>query len=314
MRFSSYGIGFFDSGIGGLTVMAECRRYIKDETFYYFGDNRHAPYGNLSQRKIKKYVNVALKKFEKLNVRAVVLACNTATAVCVEELRKQYSFPIIGAEPAVNEAAQKGGRVFVLATKATCQSAKFKNLLSRTKLRYPTSRFVVVPCQKLAGVIEKRIFDDEFDVSRFLPQGSPSAVVLGCTHYIYRKEFIENFYQCPVYDGRKGIVKRLQTVLLNNFSKNQSDLTMCSNQNRDRRPLFPFLRNNAYLSTTRNPFINKRIKTNECSRLCGGQNGSKKSEIIFLGSGKRKNKRVYERMFAEQKVESGQKSQKIKKN
>ena len=298
MRFSPYGIGFFDSGIGGLTVMAECRRYIKDERFYYYGDNSRAPYGNRSQRKIKKYVNAALKKFEKLNVRAVVLACNTATAVCIEELRKRYAFPIIGTEPAVNEAARAGGEVYVLATKATCESARFQNLLSRTKARFPAAHLSSIPCVCLAGEIEKHIFDDSFEISSFLPKGEPNAVVLGCTHYIYRKEAIENFYHCPVYDGRKGIAKRLQTILSQNLINNYAEIKQDNNQNRDGRPLFRFLHKCVFSLTTRNPFTNKRKKTNECSRLFGGQNFEEKGEIVFLGSGKHKNKRVYERMFA----------------
>jgi hypothetical protein len=94
MRLPKGGIGFFDSGIGGLTVMDASQRVIKEETFYYYGDNKHAPYGNLPQKKIRKYLLRALKKFYRLRVRAVVLACNTATAVCIDEFRKKFSFPI----------------------------------------------------------------------------------------------------------------------------------------------------------------------------------------------------------------------------
>ena len=107
MQIAEGGIAFFDSGIGGLTVLAECCRQIKGGVFYYYGDNTHAPYGNLPPEKIKEYVFQAFEKFRRLKVRAAVIACNTATAVCVEELRKKYDFPIIGAEPAVYSAAAK---------------------------------------------------------------------------------------------------------------------------------------------------------------------------------------------------------------
>ena len=86
MGIPSGGVAFFDSGIGGLTVLCECAARLPNERFYYFGDNRHAPYGNLSDKKIKKLVFRAFRKFAALRVKAAVLACNTATATCVEAL------------------------------------------------------------------------------------------------------------------------------------------------------------------------------------------------------------------------------------
>ena len=127
MRIPKGGIGVFDSGIGGLTVLSECQKVCKNEVFYYFGDHTHAPYGNKSKKRIRQYTFAAMRKFRRLKVKTVVLACNTVTAVCAEELRKKFSFPIIGAEPAVLPAAKHGGTVYVLATRATCKSERYKN-------------------------------------------------------------------------------------------------------------------------------------------------------------------------------------------
>ena len=98
MYSSRIKVGFFDSGIGGLTTLNDCVKYAEqfvrrgmDYTFYYYGDNFHAPYGNLSSEKINAYVDKAFEKFVDLQVDAVVLACNTVTAVCIERLRKNSS-------------------------------------------------------------------------------------------------------------------------------------------------------------------------------------------------------------------------------
>ncbi|MBQ8685870.1 MAG: glutamate racemase [Clostridia bacterium] len=207
------GVGFFDSGIGGLTVLAECRKRINDEIFYYYGDNEHAPYGNLPAEAIKKFVFSAFDTFAALKVKAAVVACNTATAVCVEALRKKYPFPIVGAEPAVLPAVKRGGKVFVLTTRATYESNRFRALCSRIRQKYPNADIQPHACDLLAGTIEERLFDASFDYTPFLPQGSPDAVVLGCTHYIYLKDRLRAFYGCEIFDGNEGMANRLVAFL-----------------------------------------------------------------------------------------------------
>ena len=221
MRIPKGGIAFFVSGIGGLTVLAECMRAANDCVFYYYGDNKHAPYGNLSPKKIKRLVGRVFRKFSRLRVQAAVIACNTATAVCVEELRKKYTFPIVGAEPAVFSAAKNGGNVFILATRATIESDRFERLCDRALLKYPKATLEKKACPALAGEIERRLFDSRFNPSSYLPKGSPNAVVLGCTHYIYIRRYIEAFYQCPVYDGNRGIANRLFSLLEKNGRENR---------------------------------------------------------------------------------------------
>ena len=206
------GVAFFDSGIGGLTVLVKCRERI-NEDFYYYGDNRHAPYGNLSEDKILEYAERAFDEFLQLNVKAAVIACNTVTAVCVEKLRNKYPFPIIGAEPAVLPAAKRGGETLVLTTRATYQSKRFSELCKQISLKYPKSIIQSFPCDALAGEIENHITEPFYDYSGYLPAGRPDIVVLGCTHYIYIKKQIEAFYHCPAVDGNEGIAERLHGVL-----------------------------------------------------------------------------------------------------
>lgn len=213
MQIPKGGVAFFDSGIGGLTVLDECKKRLKGELFYYYGDNAHAPYGNLPTEKIEALVFSAFEKLSALRPKAAVIGCNTATALCVEKLRQRFDFPIIGAEPAVLTAANRGGDVFVLTTKATFESERFQKLCARARVHYPQSNLRLFPCHQLAGVIEKNLFNERFDYTPYLPAGKPAAVVLGCTHYIYIKKYIEDFYRCKTFDGNAGIAARLCAVL-----------------------------------------------------------------------------------------------------
>ena len=273
------GVAFFDSGIGGLTVLNECRKIIPKEVFYYYGDNRHAPYGNRSKREIERFVLRAFKMFTRLRVRAIVLACNTATAVCVENLRKKYAIPIIGAEPAVYPACKKGGEIFVLSTSATFSSARFKKLCTCANQRFPGAKIRPFACPDLAGEIEKRIFEKDYDYTHLFPKGKPQGVVLGCTHYVYIKKQVEKFYNCPVYDGNEGIANRLKTVL---FEKS-----------RDGQPLL------TYSFSTNNPY-SKNMKKNKGKNSGNPLNKRRVGNmpIYFLGRCKKANKRTFEQMFA----------------
>ena len=282
MKVLKGGIAFFDSGIGGLTVLAKCREYLPNALFYYYGDNRHAPYGNLSDNKIRRYVRKAFSTFARLKARAVVIACNTVTAVCIEELRKRYPFPIIGTEPAVQSAAKIGGDIFVLTTRATFESEKFKNLCQSVQSRYPQTNIQPQPCDGLAGAIEKHLTESEFDFTPFFPRGSPDVVVLGCTHYIYIEEAVRKYYACPTLHGNDGVARRLMEVL-----KKEGALTTeggILEEYRDRQP---------HLTT---PKFKARKKRQEGAK--NRQNVAKNNKIIFLGKCQVVNKTQYEQMFA----------------
>jgi glutamate racemase len=202
------GIAFFDSGIGGLTVLSACRK-VTHFPFYYYGDNTRAPYGNLPKEKIREYVMEAFDTFASLEVRTAVIACNTVTALLIDELRKRYAFPIVGTEPAVLPASNRNGEVFVLTTRRTYESERFKSLCHRAEKNNPNVHISPYPCDGLAGAIEKNIFNTETKYFNHLPQGTPTAVVLGCTHYIYIRKQIEEFYGCETIDGNEGIARRI---------------------------------------------------------------------------------------------------------
>ena len=223
MDITKGGVAFFDSGIGGLTVLAECKKQLPNQTFYYFGDNLRAPYGNLPHTLVQAYVHECFEEIAHLQPCAAVVACNTATALCIESLRARYAFPVIGAEPAVLPAAKHGGKVFVLSTRATYESERLKRLCDKASRLYPNTRLILHPCDGLAGAIERRIFSPSWDVAPFLPTGNPDGVVLGCTHYIYLQKRISDFYQAPTYDGNSGIAKNLACILSKNLEKSSKN-------------------------------------------------------------------------------------------
>ncbi len=295
MRIPKGGVAFFDSGIGGLTVLSECQKTQGKEIFYYYGDNQRAPYGNLPPKKIKRYVFQAFRQFKRLKVKAVVLACNTATAVCVEDLRKKYSFPIIGAEPAVRLGASAGGRVLVLATRATCESERLRSLCERVAKEFPNVELCVRPCDGLAGAIEQNLFRRDYDYTAYLPEEKADAVVLGCTHYIYIVEQVQRFYRCPIFDGNTGIARRLCTLL-------ECGRDGCTplTTDRDCRPLDGKIDPKVGLLTTKSGKVrdcqnlsNKRSQKMRPKdrKTCSGGN------VFFLGKQRKNNENTYKQMF-----------------
>lgn len=210
MKKRRFRVGIFDSGIGGLTVLHECVRRVPYAKYFYFGDNGRAPYGSRREEEILSFAREAMRRFQKLKVDAAVIACNTATAVAADKMRREFSFPVLGTEPAVKPAAEVCTKVLLLATERTTESAKLKMLLGR----FPDCDIRIVPCPRLAGAIERYITKGEsFVLSAHLPEGKFDGVVLGCTHYSFFAPGISKRYSAPVFDGNEGVAKRLEQVL-----------------------------------------------------------------------------------------------------
>ncbi|MGN1078219.1 MAG: glutamate racemase [Candidatus Gallimonas sp.] len=219
-------VGVFDSGVGGLTVLRECVRQIPEARFLYLGDNARAPYGSRPPEVIVSFVREALEKFQRRGVNATLLACNTATAVAADQVRKEFSFPIVGTEPAVAPAARVCRNVLILCTPRTAESPRLRALVAR----FPQTRFTVSPAPRLAGEIERFLTRGEsLTLSDHLPGGNFDGVVLGCTHYVFFREEIASFYRAPVFDGNEGTAKRLRALLP--LKKIGTGDHLCSEQN-----------------------------------------------------------------------------------
>ena len=217
-------IGFFDSGIGGLTVLNESLKMLPNEDYIYYADVLHVPYGTKPKEEVRKYVFEAVTFLSNQNIKALVIACNTATSIAVDNLRCEFDFPIIGMEPAVKPAIEKNSninkRVLVFATELTLKEDKFKKLVSKV------DNDNIVDFLPLGGLVkfaENFIFDEEVITTYLKEELSTfdlnlySTVVLGCTHFpIYKNMFKKVLPpQIAIIDGNLGTVKNLKTTLEN---------------------------------------------------------------------------------------------------
>lgn len=200
---------FFDSGIGGLTLLCECVKVLPGAQYFYFADNFNVPYGSLGGDALFDKADYFFRQISKLNPAAAVVACNTVTARCIKFLREKYDFPIIGIQPAVKPAA-RAGTCAVLSTPSTANSEALKALIDK----YGEGRTIVAPCPDLAAYIEENIFNlDVESIKNILPKVKAEGIVLGCTHYSFIKRQIAEFYSdSKIYDGELGTAQRLKAV------------------------------------------------------------------------------------------------------
>lgn len=188
MKPSTRPIGVFDSGVGGLTVLRHIRALLPAEDLIYVADSAHAPYGDKSPQFIAARALAIAEFLVARDAKALVVACNTATAAAIASLRARFDLPVVGMEPAVKPAAgaTRSGVIGVLATSGTLESEKFADLVARFGSR---ARVIVQPCPGLVERIEagdlsgaqtRRLLAGF--VAPLLAQGADT-LVLGCTHY-----------------------------------------------------------------------------------------------------------------------------------
>lgn len=214
-------IGFFDSGVGGLSVLKEAIKLMPNENFIYFGDSKNAPYGVKSLDEVKSLSFKASEFLLEYNVKALVVACNTATSAAIEDLRNRYkNIPIIGIEPALKPAVEldAAGKIVIMATPMTLSEVKFNKLMEKYK---ETAEIIPLPCPGLVEFIERGILEGE-ELRSFLREkvssvlnSRISAIVLGCTHYPFIKKELSEVVgkEVAIIDGSIGTAKHLKEVL-----------------------------------------------------------------------------------------------------
>lgn len=181
-------IGVFDSGLGGLSVLREIRSLLPSEDLLYVADAAYVPYGSLRADSIRDRAQVVSAFLLDQGAKAVVVACNTATAVAVNALRARWDVPIIGMEPAIKPATAltRSGTVGVLATEGTLASARFAALLEQYAGEV---RVVTQPCPGLVAAVESGDLHGEHArtlLSGYLQplrEAGADVLILGCTHY-----------------------------------------------------------------------------------------------------------------------------------
>lgn len=214
-------IGVFDSGLGGLSVLNMALRALPDEHFIYLGDNAHAPYGTKTEEEIRELTLSMANRLLEQNIKALLIACNTATSAAAATLRSQWIIPIVAMEPALKPAhlLHEQGQILVLATPATLRLPKFALLMQK----YGQGA-VPVPLTGVVELVEASLYDSpEMDkrlhelLSPFL--GKPiDAVVLGCTHYVFARASLRRVLgpDIPLVDGNAGTVRQLGRILQDN--------------------------------------------------------------------------------------------------
>ncbi len=217
---SEAAIGVFDSGIGGLSVLQHIRTRLPNENLFYVSDRAHLPYGEKDEDYILQRSRVITQFLISRNVKAVVIACNTATAAAVKNLRETYRLPIIGMEPGVKPAISRSqsGMVGVLATHGTLNSHKFKTLLQD---HADGSEIIICSCDGWVEAIEQNGHDHQATRQIVSQQLQPilergvDTLVLGCTHYPFVKKIIaeEAGAEISIIDTGPAVAKQLQRQL-----------------------------------------------------------------------------------------------------
>ncbi|WP_293977170.1 glutamate racemase [uncultured Clostridium sp.] len=225
-------IGFFDSGVGGLSVLREAISIMPNENYIYFGDSKNAPYGTKELDEVRCLTFNAADFLRKKNVKAIVVACNTATSAAIEELRNKYiDIPIIGIEPALKPAVKlnRKGSIIIMATPMTLREKKFKQLM----LKYDDGCDIVpMPCPRLVEFVESGILEGE-ELEEYLRsklkdyiEKDIAAIVLGCTHYPFIKETLAKVVgkEIPLIDGGLGTSHELQRKLKEKGTLTESEI------------------------------------------------------------------------------------------
>lgn len=213
-------IGVFDSGIGGLSVLQALRAHLPHEDYLYCADTAHAPYGEKSEDYIRARCFALADFLIAQGAKALVVACNTATAVALKDLRLRYTLPVIALEPALKPAvaASRSGVVGVLATRRTVESAHFQGQVAR---HGGTARILPQPCPKLVTLLEAGAQDKpemaaalQDYLSPLLAEGA-DALVLGCTHFVFLRDVIQALVgpDIALFDSGAGVARVLRDRL-----------------------------------------------------------------------------------------------------
>lgn len=208
-------IGVFDSGVGGISVLRELVALMPNENYIFFGDSKNAPYGTKTLEEVQRLTCEDASYLVDMGVKALVVACNTATSAAIKILRQRYvDMPVIGIEPALKPAvlSKRNPRVLVMATPMTLREEKFRQLMGQFETQ---AEILPLPCPGLVEFVEQKELKgkrlEEFLTKLFEEyQRKPvDCVVLGCTHYPFVKGMIQKVLgsQVKVFDGGEGTAR-----------------------------------------------------------------------------------------------------------
>lgn len=218
---SAMKIGFFDSGIGGTTILDAVKKLIPDAEYKYIADTKNCPYGEKSAEELKEITAACTEELASWGAKIIVIACNTATTRCIAYLREKYpEIEFVGTEPAIKVATDSGAKnILVMATPSTVTSDRTRILIENNQK--PGQDIELLSCPGLANTVEKYyetenhqpIIDLLENLFRNVTN-TPDVIVLGCTHYSLIKSHIQAFYpSAKLVDGCDGVARRVKSLL-----------------------------------------------------------------------------------------------------
>lgn len=217
-------IGVMDSGVGGLTVLKEIQEQLPKESTLYIGDSKNAPYGDRAPEEIYQLATRMIKFLLKKQVKLIVIACNVITVTSIEKLRNDFpQIPIVGTVPVVKKAVEvtKNGKIGILSTNRTAQSAYQKNLLitfgkGKDILNVGTNKWVplIERAEFEAGETKKAIKDVLYQFK----EKQVDVLALGCTHFPFFRKEIEGVLgpSVEVLDSGGAVARQVKRILENN--------------------------------------------------------------------------------------------------
>ncbi len=231
-------IGIFDSGVGGLTVAKEIIKQIPNEKFIYFGDTARLPYGSKSKETILKYSRQIIRFLMTKKVKAIVIACNTASANALETVKKEFDIPIIGVIHAGAKAAceiTSNGKIGVIGTFGTISSNIYPNSIKEIN---PEVQIIQKACPLLCPLVEEGLLHDSVTdeiVSRYMSElkgGYIDTLVLGCTHYPLLYKTIRNIMgdEVKLVNPARETAKELKDLLRENDLLNEGNADNTGNK------------------------------------------------------------------------------------
>ncbi|MDD6189996.1 MAG: glutamate racemase [Firmicutes bacterium] len=216
-------IGFFDSGLGGLTCIPYLMKRLPEEKIIYYGDTARTPYGSKAESTIRSFSLEIADFLVKSNVKMIVIACNTVSATCLDDIQKRFpSIPVIGIiEPTATEVAEicdENDRVGIIGTKVTVSSHAYRNLISKGNSRI---KIFETPCPAFVPLIEEGIIDNEimnltirYYMDDFVRDNKLDTVILGCTHYPLIQDNIRKIYpELNIVNPSSIVVSRIEQEL-----------------------------------------------------------------------------------------------------
>lgn len=214
-------IGVIDSGYGGISTLSSIIALLPNEDYIYVADKSSCPYGSKDRDFINNRMLQICLMLKELGVRAVVVACNTATNASIKFLRKSFNdLIIVGVEPAIKPAYNEltYGKILVLLTPLTAKQEKFLQLISNLD----KNKIILAPQPRLATLIEEninnlyKIKSQVEDILLPYVDNNIESIVLGCTHYCLIKDQIQSIFNAKIYDGNAGVAARLYHLLNQN--------------------------------------------------------------------------------------------------